>query len=53
MSDALDRVVVMGDDGPLLADAKVDAAAGSRVAGRAGLVGDDRLDGDEQPPAVL
>jgi hypothetical protein len=37
----------------LLADAKVDAAAGSRVAGRAGLVGDDRLDGDEQPPAVL
>jgi hypothetical protein len=33
MGDALDRVVVVGDDGPFVADAQVDATAGLGLAG--------------------
>jgi hypothetical protein len=53
MGDALDRVVVVGDDGPFVADAKVDAAAGLGLAGGLGLLADDGLHRDEQPPALL
>jgi hypothetical protein len=44
MGNSLDLVVAVGDDRPLVPDAKVDAAAGSRVGRGAGLVGDDHLD---------
>jgi hypothetical protein len=53
MGDPFDRAVMVGDDRPFEADAKVDAAGGSRVGRGAGLVGDDRLDRHEQPPALL
>jgi peptidoglycan hydrolase-like protein with peptidoglycan-binding domain len=53
MRDAFDRVVIVGDDRPLGPDAKIDTAAPRWLAGRAGLLADDRLDGDKQPPAVL
>jgi hypothetical protein len=53
MEDALDAAVGMRDDGPLLADAKVDPAAGVGLAWAAGGVGDDRGDRDEQPATML
>jgi hypothetical protein len=53
MGNPLDRVVTMGDDRPLATDAKVDPAAGIRLGGRAGRLGDDRLDRHNQPPALL
>jgi hypothetical protein len=43
----------MGDDGPLLTDAKVDSTASGGLAWPAGGVSDDRGDRHEQPAAVL
>ena len=52
MGDALDRVVVVGDDGPFVADAKVDAAAGLGLAGGLGLLADDGPHRDESVAAA-
>jgi hypothetical protein len=53
MGDPLDGVVVVGDDRPLLPDAKVDPAAGVRLTRDAGGVSDDGRDRHEQPSAML
>jgi hypothetical protein len=49
----LDRAVMVGDDRPLGADAKVDAAAPFRLGRVAGLLGDDRLHRHDQPTPAL
>jgi hypothetical protein len=53
MSDALDRVVVMGDDCPLLVDAKVDPTTGPGLVGHAGRLSDDCGDRHIQPTPML
>ena len=53
MGDPLDGAVIMGDRGPLGADAKVDPTAAVRLAGHARLEGDDRLHRHLQPPTML
>ena len=53
LSDALGRVVVMGDDRPLLPDSKVDPAAAPGLAGDVRGLRDDGGDRHEQPSAML
>src|SRR6266498_5484702 len=50
MRHPLDRVITMGDDRPLGADAKINPAVPVRLAGGAGWLGDQRLDRHDQPP---
>jgi hypothetical protein len=53
MRHPFDPSVMVGDDHPLSADAKVDAAAPVRLGRAAGLLGDDRLHRHDQPAAAL
>jgi hypothetical protein len=53
MRHPFDPSVMVGDDRPLSADAKVDAAAPVRLGRAAGLLGDDRLHRHDQPAAAL
>src|SRR5215216_8180924 len=53
MRHPFDPSVMVGDDRPLSADAKVDAAAPVRLGRAAGLLGDDRLHRHDQPVTAL
>jgi hypothetical protein len=53
MRHPFDGAVMVGDDRPLEADVKVDAAAPFRLGRVAGLLGYDRLHRHDQPAAAL